>query len=64
MKVSRRRVLGVIGVAATAPLVAACGNRDSGPASVTLMLDWVPNTNHTGLYVAQANGYFLSLIHI
>ena len=22
------------------------------------MLDWVPNTNHTGLYVAQANGYF------
>ena len=58
MKVSRRRALGVIGVAATAPLVAACGDRDSGPASVTLMLDWVPNTNHTGLYVAQANGYF------
>jgi ABC-type nitrate/sulfonate/bicarbonate transport system substrate-binding protein len=25
---------------------------------VTLMLDWVPNTNHTGIYVAQANGYF------
>lgn len=25
---------------------------------VTLMLDWTPNTNHTGLYVAQANGYF------
>lgn len=22
------------------------------------MLDWVPNTNHTGIYVAQANGYF------
>ena len=22
------------------------------------MLDWTPNTNHTGLYVAQANGYF------
>jgi ABC-type nitrate/sulfonate/bicarbonate transport system substrate-binding protein len=28
------------------------------PAEVTLMLDWSPNTNHTGLYVAQANGYF------
>jgi ABC-type nitrate/sulfonate/bicarbonate transport system substrate-binding protein len=27
-------------------------------AEVTLMLDWTPNTNHTGLYVAQANGYF------
>jgi len=25
---------------------------------VTLMLDWVPNTNHTGIYVAQQNGYF------
>lgn len=23
-----------------------------------LILDWVPNTNHTGLYVAQAKGYF------
>jgi ABC-type nitrate/sulfonate/bicarbonate transport system substrate-binding protein len=28
------------------------------PASVTLMLDWVPNTNHTGIFVAQAEGYF------
>ena len=25
---------------------------------VTLMLDWVPNVNHTGLFVAQQNGYF------
>jgi ABC-type nitrate/sulfonate/bicarbonate transport system substrate-binding protein len=25
---------------------------------VTLMLDWVPNTNHTGLFVAQHEGYF------
>ncbi len=25
---------------------------------VTLVLDWTPNTNHTGLYVAQENGYF------
>ncbi len=24
----------------------------------TIVLDWVPNTNHTGIYVAQANGYF------
>lgn len=27
-------------------------------AAVTLMLDWTPNTNHTGFYVAQALGYF------
>ncbi len=25
---------------------------------VTMMLDWVPNTNHTGLYVAQAQGWY------
>lgn len=25
---------------------------------VTLILDWVPNTNHTGCYVAQALGYY------
>ena len=25
---------------------------------VTFVLDWTPNTNHTGLYVAQAKGYF------
>ena len=25
---------------------------------VTFVLDWTPNTNHTGLYVALANGYF------
>jgi len=25
---------------------------------VTVVLDWVPNTNHTGLYVAQQMGYF------
>ncbi len=26
--------------------------------TVTLMLDWSANTNHTGLYVAIANGYY------
>ncbi|MCB0209734.1 MAG: ABC transporter substrate-binding protein [Anaerolineae bacterium] len=25
---------------------------------VTVMLDWVPNTNHTGLFVAQDKGWF------
>ncbi len=25
---------------------------------VKLVLDWTPNTNHTGLYVAQAEGFF------
>mgnify|MGYP000175825014 CR=1 FL=1 len=26
--------------------------------TITFVLDWTPNTNHTGLYVAQKNGYF------
>ncbi len=26
---------------------------------ITLVLDWVPNTNHTGMYVALENGYYL-----
>lgn len=25
---------------------------------LTMVLDWTPNTNHTGLYVAEQKGYF------
>jgi ABC-type nitrate/sulfonate/bicarbonate transport system substrate-binding protein len=28
------------------------------PTNVTLMLDWTPNTNHLGIYVAQAKGFY------
>jgi len=28
------------------------------PEKITLMLDWFPNTNHSGLYVAQDQGYY------
>jgi len=40
--------------------LAGCAVQSETPTlqDVTLMLDWVPNTNHTGIYVAQANGYF------
>ncbi len=36
----------------------SCDDTEEGAAPVTLMLDWVPNTNHTGIYVAQELGYF------
>lgn len=37
----------------------ACGNsNDNGLEKVTFVLDWTPNTNHTGLYVALEKGYF------
>ncbi len=48
-------------------ILAACGNsQDNGSKEnnqeklkkVTLVLDWTPNTNHTGLYVAKEKGYF------
>ena len=41
-------------------ILAGCAVQRETPTlqDVTLMLDWVPNTNHTGIYVAQANGYF------
>ena len=28
------------------------------PTKVTIALDWVPNTNHTGIYVAQQQGWY------
>jgi len=30
----------------------------AAPEKITLMLDWFPNTNHSGLYVAQDQGYY------
>ena len=33
-------------------------NTDTESQKITFVLDWTPNTNHTGLYVAQHNGYF------
>lgn len=38
--------------------IARVAAEDGGLVPVTLMLDWVPNTNHTGIFVAQARGYF------
>ena len=31
---------------------------DDGLVEITFCLDWTPNTNHTGIYVAQALGYY------
>ncbi|ODA41686.1 Hydroxymethylpyrimidine ABC transporter, substrate-binding component [Desulfosporosinus sp. BG] len=48
-------------------LVTGCGTNTQVPSAstptpspdkVTIMLDWTPNTNHTGLYVAKDKGYF------
>ena len=52
-------------------LIAGCGNgaskdqtanvndkKEKELKKVTVVLDWTPNTNHTGLYVAKDQGYF------
>ncbi|MBQ9534477.1 MAG: ABC transporter substrate-binding protein [Clostridia bacterium] len=43
-----------------AALLAGCADKESGKElkKITFCLDWTPNTNHTGLYVAQAKGYY------
>lgn len=47
--------------------MAACGEKPAEKEGetakteqekITFVLDWTPNTNHTGLYVAQDQGYF------
>lgn len=35
----------------------ACGGEKVAD-KITVVLDWTPNTNHTGIYVALAKGYF------
>lgn len=58
-------VLGIVLVAVL--LLAGCGVKASpeptstptpAPEKATLSLDWVPNTNHTGLYVALEKGWY------
>ncbi len=36
--------------------ISACGKTEQD--KITIVLDWTPNTNHTGIFVAEANGYF------
>ena len=36
---------------------------DTKKNAITIVLDWTPNTNHTGIYVALEKGY-LKLNHI
>ncbi|GGG64799.1 ABC transporter substrate-binding protein [Paenibacillus radicis (ex Gao et al. 2016)] len=54
--------LGMVSIA----VLSACGSNESkqesaggkGLERTTVILDWTPNTNHTGLYVALEKGYY------
>ncbi len=39
-------------------LLASCKKAPNEVPEISITLDWTPNTNHTGLYVAQELGYF------
>lgn len=58
----KRTWIAVLSAASLAAAVlSGCGAKagSSGELKkITFVLDWTPNTNHTGLYVAQEKGYF------
>jgi ABC-type nitrate/sulfonate/bicarbonate transport system substrate-binding protein len=62
---ARRPLLVAASLAAVAGLAACGATADAaddaataGLTPATLVLDWTPNTNHTGIYVAQEKGWF------
>lgn len=62
--VSRRAFL--LSTAVVAPLLSACQNQGAAagqgtpedPEHLTFVLDYTPNTNHTGIYVAMEKGWY------
>lgn len=61
-QVSRRAVLAAL-AAAPAFALAGCGSGGApapagAPTTIRFAMDWTPNTNHTGLYAAQQQGWF------
>ncbi len=58
---TKRLIFAVLALALVAGACAADGKSARGagePKQVTVVLDWTPNTNHSGLYIAKAKGYF------
>ena len=54
-------ILGIgllLGAAGCASNNAGTSGNSDDDSSISFMLDWTPNTNHIGLYVAQKLGYF------
>ncbi|MEF9942381.1 MAG: ABC transporter substrate-binding protein [Lachnospiraceae bacterium] len=61
----KKRIIAALLVAAMLVSMTACGSKEakekeskSKKEKITFVLDWTPNTNHTGLYVAKEKGYF------
>lgn len=50
--------LSLFAIAVASTACTAQKQSDSGEKKLKLVLDWTPNTNHTGLYVAMEKGYY------
>lgn len=59
MKLKKLLCILLIAVLTAASVIAltACKD-DDAPEKITFVLDWAPNTNHVGLYVAKNLGYY------
>ena len=61
----QKKILAILLASAMVFAMVACGTSKKNEEEdkkdlekITFVLDWTPNTNHTGLYVAQEKGYF------
>jgi len=52
----KRKLIAFFCLLSIAIAMAGCGEKSE--ETITIVLDWTPNTNHTGLYVAMEKGYF------
>lgn len=57
-KNTKRYAVPMMTMALVAAFAAGVSAEDKDLEKVTFCLDWTPNTNHTGLYVAQSLGYY------
>lgn len=54
MRMKKKAVIILVGLL----MIGLTGCTTKENEKITVVLDWVPNTNHTGLYAAQQLGYF------
>ncbi|MDR1861934.1 MAG: ABC transporter substrate-binding protein [Candidatus Ancillula sp.] len=56
-------LLSLVLMVAVAVALTSCGEsqQSQGLEDVTLVLDWTPNTNHSGIYLAKEKGYYKDL---
>jgi ABC-type nitrate/sulfonate/bicarbonate transport system substrate-binding protein len=54
----RRVLAAAVAIVAALSALTACTAGPGDGETIRFALDWTPNTNHTGLFVAQQRGYF------